>query len=78
MASIADLRKIVSRNVAEILNECFASLKKLIFEGPKYLVPLTDFINRMDEKFLAIDPEKLSQTEPLERIFSTADLERHE
>ena len=54
-----------------IESECFNKLKKLIFEGPKYLTPLNEDI---DKKLLSIfdkDPEKLFQVAFSLIIFST-------
>ena len=59
-----------------IESECFNKLKKLIFEGPKYLTPLNEDI---DKKLLSIfdkDPEKLFQVAFSLINFSTVDLGR--
>ena len=52
-------------------NECFIRFKKLIFDGPKYLVPLIDgtfmkFFSTLDK-----EPEKLFQVAFSLIIFST-------
>ena len=55
----AERIKTVCLNTLMIDSECFNKLKKLILDGPKYLLPLTE---GTDIKFFSIflkDPEKL-------------------
>lgn len=68
---------IVSLNTVEILSECKIRPKILIFEGPKYLMPLIEFIVAYDGKILAIAPEKLNHTDPLDKILEIALLDKH-
>jgi hypothetical protein len=59
-----------------IERECFNKLKKLILEGPKYLVPLID---GMDNRFLSVffkDPEKLFHVAFSLSIFSIVDFDK--
>ena len=56
-----DLINKVVLKTAIIERECFKRLKKLIFDGPKYLSPLID---ETDFRFFIVldnDPEKLLQ-----------------
>ena len=41
--------------------ECFNKLKKLIFDGPKYLVPLIEGIDNRSFSTFFNEPEKLFQ-----------------
>ena len=52
-----DLIKIVSLKAAEIFKEWIASFAKFILEGPKYLAPLVELTDSIEEKFLIIEPE---------------------
>ena len=73
----AERIKTVFRKTLIIERECFNKLKKLIFDGPKYLVPL---IEGMGIKFFSIffnDPEKLFQVAFSLSIFSTVILDKH-
>tara|TARA_B100000674_G_scaffold457215_1_gene432489 strand:+ start:433 stop:774 length:342 start_codon:yes stop_codon:yes gene_type:complete len=54
-------------------NECFIRLKKLIFDDPKYLVPLTDGTLIKFFSILDNEPEKLFQVAFSLIIFSTID-----
>jgi hypothetical protein len=56
--------------------ECFNKLKKLILDGPKYRVPLTEGV---DNKFFSVffnDPEKLFQVAFSLSNFSTVDFDK--
>ena len=46
-----------------IESECFIKLKKLIFDGPKYLLPLVDGIGNKLFSIFFNDPEKLFQVD---------------
>ena len=52
-------------------NECFNKLEKLILDGPKYLVPLADGIDKKSFSILLNEPEKLFQVAFSFTIFST-------
>ena len=54
-----DLRKTVYLKTAIIENECKIKLKRDIFDGPKYLKPLTEFTSFNCVKFFFTEPEKL-------------------
>ena len=54
-----DLKKTVYLKTAIIENECTTRLKSDIFEGPKYLIPLIEFVSLRFDKFFFIEPEKL-------------------
>ena len=72
----AERIKTVFRKTLIIERECFNKLKKLIFDGPKYLVPLTE---GMGIKFFSIffsDPEKLFQVAFSLIIFLTVDFDK--
>ena len=51
--------------------ECFNRLKKLIFDGPKYLVPLIEGIDNRSFSTFFKEPEKLFQVAFSLIIFST-------
>ena len=46
---------------AIIEKECIKRLKKLIWEGPKYLLPLMEGIDILSEMIFVTEPEKLLQ-----------------
>ena len=57
-----------------IESECFNKLKKLIFDGPKYLVPLIEGTQNKSCSIFARDPEKLFHVAFSLIIFSTVTL----
>ena len=78
MMNKAERIKTVFLKTLIIERECFNKLKKLIFEGPKYLVPL---IEGIDNKFFSVffnEPEKLFQVAFSLSIFSTVISDKHE
>ena len=60
-----------------IESECFIKLKKLIFDGPKYLLPRVDGIGNKLFSIFFNDPEKLFQVAFSLTIFSTVLFGRH-
>ena len=70
------IRKVFLKTLM-IDSECFIKLKKLIFDGPKYLVPLVDGIGNKLFSIFFNDPEKLFQVAFSLIIFSTVLLGRH-
>ena len=54
-------------------NECIIKFLKLILDGPKYLVPLSDGIVALSFATFASEPEKLLQVALSLIIFSTVD-----
>jgi hypothetical protein len=56
--------------------ECFNKLKKLILDGPKYLVPLIDGIDNKSFSVFFNDPEKLFHVAFSLSIFSTVDFDK--
>ena len=56
--------------------ECFNKLKKLIFDGPKYLVPLIEGIDNRSFSTFFNEPEKLFQVAFSLSNFSTVDFDR--
>ncbi len=72
-----DLIKTLNLNTPIIANECFIRFKKLIFDGPKYLLPLSDAIAALSLQFFANDPEKLLQVALSINIFSMVDFVKH-
>jgi len=72
-----DLINKVTLKTAIIDRECFNRLIKLIFDGPKYLVPLSDGINFLSFTVFANDPEKLLQVAGSLTIALTIDFGRH-
>ena len=52
-----DLKKTVFLKTDIIDKECITRLKKLIFDGPKYLVPLIEGIKALFLAILVKDPE---------------------
>ena len=60
-----------------IESECFIKLKKLIFDGPKYLLPLVDGIGNKLFSIFFNDPEKLFQVAFSLIIFSTVLFGKH-
>ena len=60
---IKDLANTTVLNTVIIEKECFISLKKLIFDGPKYLKPLIDGMDFLSLLILVSEPEKLLQVE---------------
>ena len=54
-----DLKKTVYLKTAIIENECMIRFKKDIFEGPKYLLPLVEFIELSLKICFLTEPEKL-------------------
>ena len=71
---INDLMNTVILNTAIIERECFKRLIKLIFDGPKYLVPLIDGIDLRSLIVLDNEPEKLLQIAESANILVTSDL----
>ena len=69
-----DLANTVVLKTAIIERECFKRLIKLIFDGPKYLVPLIDGIDLRSLMILHNEPEKLLQVAESAIILFTADL----
>jgi hypothetical protein len=59
-----------------IERECFIKLKKLILEGPKYLVPLIDGVDNKSFSIFFNDPEKLFHVAFSSSILSTVDFDR--
>ena len=53
----SDLKKTWNLNTAIIENEWIINLNKDIFEGPKYLIPLIEFISTRLLKFFFTVPE---------------------
>ena len=64
-------------NTLIIERECFNKLKKLILEGPKYLVPRMEGIESILFSILASEPEKLFQVDFSLINFSTMVLDKH-
>ena len=60
-----------------IESECFNKLKKLIFEGPKYLGPRIDGIDIKSVSIFVREPEKLFHVAFSSSSFFTVDLDRH-
>jgi len=60
-----------------IESECFNKLKKLIFDVPKYLLPLTDGIEIKSFSIFFKEPEKLFQVAFSSSIFLTVDFDKH-
>ena len=73
----ADLIKTVFLNTLIIESECFNNLKKLIWDGPKYLLPLIDGEEIKSFSIFFSDPEKLFQVAFSSNIFFTVAFERH-
>jgi hypothetical protein len=69
----AERIKTVVLKTLMIDKECFNRLVKLIFEGPKYLIPLFEGIEKRSFSTLVKDPEKLFQLAFSLIIFSTVD-----
>ena len=59
-----------------IEKECFNKLKKLIWDGPKYLLPLIEGVLINSFSIFFKDPEKLFQVAFSSNNFFTVDLER--
>ena len=59
-----------------IERECFNKLKKLIFDGPKYLVPLTEGIDNKSFSTFFNEPEKLFHVAFSFNIFSIVDFDK--
>ena len=59
-----------------IERECFNKLKKLILEGPKYLVPLIDGIDNKSFSIFFNDHEKLFHVAFSLSIFSIVDFDK--
>ena len=55
--NINDLKNTWNLKTAIIENECIRSFKNDIFDGPKYLVPLSESISLKYSKFFLTDPE---------------------
>ena len=68
-----DLIKTFVLKTLIIESECIIKFLKLILEGPKYLVPLSDEIIALSFVILASAPEKLLQVAFSLIIFSTID-----
>ena len=60
-----------------IESECFNKLKKLICDGPKYLLPLIEGMLIKSFSIFFKDPEKLFHVAFSSNIFFTVDLDRH-
>ena len=60
-----------------IESECFNKLKKLIWDGPKYLFPLIDCIEISSFSTFFSEPEKLFHVAFSSSSFFTVDLGRH-
>ena len=71
MMNKAERIKTVFLKTLIIERECFNKLKKLIFEGPKYLAPLVEGTENKSFSILVNDPEKLFQVAFSLIIFST-------
>ena len=56
--------------------ECFNKLKKLIFDGPKYLAPLIEGIDSRSFSTFFNEPEKLFQVAFSLSNFSTVDFDK--
>ena len=69
-----DLIKTFVLKTLIIESECIIKFLKLILEGPKYLVPLSDGTPALSFETLASAPEKLLQVAFSLTIFSTTDL----
>ena len=69
-----DLINKVVLKTAIIERECFKSLTKLIYDGPKYLGPLVDGTDFLSFAIFDNDPEKLLQVAASSTILITADL----
>ena len=72
----ADRIKKVFLKTLIIERECFNKFKKLICEGPKYLVPLIDGIDTKSFSTFLKEPEKLLQVAFSFNIFSIVDFDR--
>ena len=72
-----DLINSVVLKTAIIERECFNRLIKFIFDGPKYLVPLSDGMDFLSFSIFANAPEKLLQVAGSLTIALTADFGRH-
>ena len=60
-----------------IESECFNKFKKLIWDGPKYLFPLIDWIETSSFSTFFSEPEKLFHVAFSSNSFFTVDLDRH-
>ena len=69
------IRKVFLKTLM-IESECFIKLKKLIFDGPKYLVPLVDGIGNKLFSIFFNDPEKLFQVAFSSKSFFTVDFDK--
>ena len=70
----AERIKTVCLNTLIIESECFNKLKKLILDGPKYLLPLEEGIEIKSFSIFLKDPEKLFHVAFSLIIFSIVDL----
>ena len=70
------IRKVFLKTLM-IESECFIKFKKLIFDGPKYLMALVDGIGNKLFSIFFNDPEKLFQVAFSLIIFSTVLFGRH-
>ena len=61
-------------NTLIIDKECFNKFKKLIFDGPKYLIPFTDENAAVSRATFVSEPEKLLHVAFSFTILSTVDL----
>ena len=68
-----DLIKTANLKTAIIESECLIRFIKLIFEGPKYLIPLIEGVDIKSFSIFLNDPEKLFQVAFSLTIFSTVD-----
>ena len=75
MNNIDLINKVVLKT-AIIESECFNKLIKLIFDGPKYLFPLSDGIDFLSLSIFDSEPEKLLQVAGSLTIALTADFVR--
>ena len=73
----AERIKTVFLNTLIIESECFNKLKKLILDGPKYLIPLIEGIDNKSFSIFFNEAEKLFHVDFSLSIFSIVDLDRH-
>ena len=76
MINKAERIKTVFLKTLIIERECFNKLKKLILEGPKYLVPRIEGIDNKSFSTFFKDPEKLFQVAFSLSIFSIVNFDK--